>query len=112
MLVMLPAAGWVHQGTREQGFSVRMAAKAERSSRRVAVFAVFWQSPQHGYWRESLHWRSLPVFSVGELAVAKHSVVSIPAKVKPATALPGAALPVAALLVAAMTLMPAEVERW
>jgi hypothetical protein len=55
MLVMLPAAGWVHQGTREQGFSAMMAAKAERSSRRVAVFAVFWQSPQHGYWRESLH---------------------------------------------------------
>jgi hypothetical protein len=48
----------------------------------------------------------LPVFSVGELAVAKQSVVSIPAKVKPATELPGAALPVAA-----MTSMPAELEK-
>jgi hypothetical protein len=38
----------------EQGVSVAMTAKVERSSRQFAVFAFFWQAPQHGYWRKSL----------------------------------------------------------
>jgi hypothetical protein len=50
-------------------------AKAENSSRRFAVFAFFW--PTHDCLRVSLHYRSWPVFSVGELAVATRSVAAM-----------------------------------
>jgi uncharacterized metal-binding protein len=78
----------------------------ERSSRRFAEFAFFWQAPQHGYWRELLHRRSLHVFLVGELAVAIEPVVAVLVVVLPVTVQPAAAVPVVAT-----PLMSAEAER-
>jgi hypothetical protein len=64
-----------------------MAARVERGSRRVAVFASSWLVLQPDYWRESLRYTSLPFSLAVGLAVAT-------------------AMPVATMPVAMMAMMP------
>ncbi len=71
--------------------------KAVNSSHQFAVLDFFWLTPQH----ESLHCKSWPIFSAGELVVATQSVTAIPMTAMPTTAMP----------VTVMPTVPAEMER-